>query len=352
MANPGQRWDYRLTQAWRRRGPLAVLLRPLSVLYGALVVVRQLLYRFGLLKTLRVGVPVVVVGNVVAGGSGKTPIVQALVHYWQARGLQVGVVARGYGRSTRDCREVHLDSPASEVGDEPALLKRSTGAPVFVAANRHQAAAALLRSHPQTDLIICDDGLQHHGLYRDIEMCVFDDRGLGNGWLLPAGPLREPWPRSNSRVLVLHSGSKPVFSGWQAQRQLANYALRSDGSQVALSTLTQAGTPDLFALAAIAQPEVFFNQLRSHGLSLQRTFTLPDHASLEGWSFTENAPHLLLCTEKDAVKLWQHWPDALAVPLRVQLDPKFVAALEGQLPQGLRTKLSLAHEHPHRSTPS
>ncbi|MFZ2739116.1 MAG: tetraacyldisaccharide 4'-kinase [Burkholderiaceae bacterium] len=347
MASTSHRWADSLTQAWGRRGTLAWLLWPLSLLYGALVVMRQSLYRLGLLKTLRVSVPVLVVGNVVAGGSGKTPIVQALVRHWQLRGLQVGVVARGYGRTSRDCREVHRTSPASSVGDEPALLKRSTGAAVFVAANRFEAASALLTAHPQTDLIICDDGLQHHGLYRDIEICVFDDRGLGNGWLLPAGPLRESWPRHNSAMLVLHSGAEPVFSGWQAQRQLANYALRSDGSQVVLSTLKQADTPVLFALAAIAQPEVFFGQLRMQGLVLQRTFALPDHADLENCSIPSASSGILLCTEKDAVKLWQFRPDALAVPLLIQLDPSFVAALEGQLPPGLRTKLSSAHEHSH-----
>jgi tetraacyldisaccharide 4'-kinase len=339
-----------LVQAWSRRGLLAWLLWPVSLLFGALVALRRSLYRLGVFKVRRVAVPVIVVGNVVAGGAGKTPVVMALVRHWQAQGLRVGVISRGYGRRSHGCREVHLDSPASEVGDEPALVKRATSAPVFVAIQRFEAATALLARYPLTDLIVCDDGLQHLALYRDIEVCVFDDRGLGNGWLLPAGPLREPWPRSSRNApatLVLHSGSRPAFEGFTAPRQLANHALRADGTRLPLATLAQPGSPPLLALAAIAQPEAFFAMLRSRGLNLMRTLALPDHYDFDRWSQPIDMDYTLVCTEKDAVKLWRHAPAALAVPLQLDLEPAFLETLERLLRPSLGAKLSSAHEHTH-----
>ena len=183
-------------QAWTSRGFVACLLWPVSQLYAALDSFRRALYRSDILKVERVPVAVVVVGNVMAGGVGKTPVVIALVKHLQTRGFNVGVISRGYGRTSTACLEVHSGSPVNEVGDEPALIHASTSAPIFVAARRIEAARELLLKHPTTQIIICDDGLQHLRLHRDLDICVFDDRGAGNGWLLPAGPLREPWPRA------------------------------------------------------------------------------------------------------------------------------------------------------------
>jgi tetraacyldisaccharide 4'-kinase len=323
----GARVEQALLRAWRTRGALAWLLWPLSLLYGLLNSLRSQLYRRGLLATQRVAVPVVVVGNVVAGGAGKTPIVMALAQHWTARGVRVGVVARGYGRTTPpgtpDCREVRPDSPPAEVGDEPALVRRSCQVPVFVARQRFAAAQALLAAYPDTQLILCDDGLQHHALHRDVEICVFDDRGTGNGFLLPAGPLREPWPRPVD--LVLHSGAHPAFAGYRARRTLADYALTADGHRVPLASLQ--GTP-LRALAAIAQPDNFFTMLRAAGLTLAATEALPDHYDFNSYPRPPDKRQRLICTEKDAVKLWPHQPDALAVPLQLHIDPGFLAALE------------------------
>jgi tetraacyldisaccharide 4'-kinase len=315
-----------LQRAWLRRGALARLLWPLSLLYAALAGFSRLLYSIGLRRTERVGVPVIVVGNVVAGGSGKTPVVMAIVRHLEARGAQVGVVSRGYGRATSDCREVHDDSEAREVGDEPALIRRATRAPVFVARRRVEAARALLARHPATRFIVSDDGLQHHALARDLEICVFDDRGIGNGWRLPAGPLREAWPRPCD--MVLHTGQRPAFAGFTATRALAGHALRRDGSKVPLDSL--AGRR-LVAVAAIAKPEAFFQMLRDRGLRPQRCIALPDHDSFEGWTEPHEPDHLLLCTEKDAVKLWRRAPGALAVPLVFEPEPAFFAALDAKL---------------------
>lgn len=330
-----------LTRAWTRRGLLAWLLWPIALLFGALAALRRALYHAGLLQTRRAGAFVIVVGNVVAGGSGKTPVVMALVRHLQARGLRAGVVSRGYGRRTTDCREVLADSAISDVGDEPALIKRATAVPVFVAARRFDAAQSLLKRYPDTQVIVCDDGLQHLGLHRDLEICVFDDRGTGNNFLLPAGPLREPWPRAVD--LVLHTGAQPAFAGFTARRALTQHARRADGSQVALEDLTQTAAPPLLAVAAIARPEDFFAMLRAQGLTLAHTIALPDHDDFAGWS--PRAGYTVLCTEKDAAKLWQKQPSALAVPLQLTPEPAFISKLDALLATHLRPTLSSPHGH-------
>jgi len=343
--------EHTLVRAWAYRGWLAWLLWPVSLLFASLVRCRRMMYRIGVFKVRRVGVPVIVVGNVVAGGSGKTPVVMAVVRHLQARGLNPGVVSRGYGRSTEDCREVLPDSPAQEVGDEPALIKRtlSNGSvltPVFVASNRFDAATALLAHYPLTDVIVCDDGLQHLALHRDISVCVFDDRGVGNGFMLPAGPLREPWPRPVD--VVLHSGAHPAFaSGYRARRALADHAITCDGTQLPLGELAKSSVLEhqpILAVAAIAQPEAFFAMLRGRGLRLAKTVALPDHYTFDSWSRPSDRGYTLICTEKDAVKLWSAHPDALAVALVFTPEPAFVQALD-QLLDTLSAKLSLPHGH-------
>jgi tetraacyldisaccharide 4'-kinase len=253
----------------------------------------------------------------------------------------VGVISRGYGRVTAqdapDCREVLADSAAAEVGDEPLLIRRSCAVPVFVARKRLQAAQALRGRYPQTDLIVCDDGLQHAALQRDVEICVFDDRGVGNGWLLPAGPLREAWPRPVD--LILHTGAHPAFAGFRAQRSLADHAVRQDGTHVPLAALRG---QELTAVAAIAQPEAFFSMVRAAGLQLAHTLALPDHANFDGFSSSIDTRHPLLCTEKDAVKLWRHVPQALAVPLAITLQSEFLAALDQRVDRLLAASLSSA----------
>ena len=336
-------WQRVLSENWLRRGPLAWALWPLSLLMRVLVRLRQGLYLSGVLRQQELPVPVIVVGNVVAGGAGKTPVVMALVDHLRAHGLHPGVISRGYGRSTRDCREVHAHSPVAEAGDEPALIRRRTGAPVFVARRRSEAARALLQAYPQTDVIVSDDGLQHLALGRDIEICVFDDRGIGNGWLLPAGPLREPWPRYVD--LVLHTGSRPAFTGYTAQRALAAQAVRADGSRVDLVDLSKNGRP-LLAVAGTARPQTFFDMLQALGLPLSLTVARPDHDDYAGWQRPRDRDYTLLCTEKDALKLWASHPDALAVPLLFAPEPAFYTALDRLLADALDARLSSPHGHP------
>ena len=340
-----------LVSGWYQDTALAYLLWPVSVLYGALLALRKRLYRAGIWTVGRVPVPVVVVGNVVAGGGGKTPVVMALVQHLLARGFRTGVVSRGYGRRAGDCREVHVDSLSSDAGDEPILIRRTTGVPVFVASARIEAARALLEKHSDIDILVCDDGLQHLGLHRDIEICVFDERGIGNGFLLPAGPLREPWPRATG--LVLSAGDPPAGAGFRARRALASHARRADGTLVALRDLcafeahrgeARPGA-QLWAVAGIARPEAFFAMLRALGLPLARTMALADHADFDRLDWSGSTRHTLLCTDKDAVKLWRHRPDALAVPLLLQIDPGFWAAFDQLLAAAAGAKLSSVHGH-------
>lgn len=338
-----------LVRAWQQRGTLALALLPLSWLYAALVAMRRMGYRLGILSCLRLPCAVMVVGNVVAGGAGKTPTTMGIVAHLRSRGLSVGVVSRGYGRRSEQVQLVQPGDDPGEVGDEPLLMARSTGAPVCVGRSRHAAALALLAAYPQTQVIVCDDGLQHFALYRDLEVCVFDDRGVGNGWLLPAGPLRETWPRRHlasvgqapERSVVLHTGNHSAFAGFTAQRKLASHAIAHDQQHVPLAGLQG----PLLALAGIASPQAFFDALRGAGLTLAQTLALPDHFDFSQLDTAQLEGYQVLCTEKDAVKLWRCWPHALAVPLIQTPDPAFYVALDALLDPVLHAKLSSPHGH-------
>lgn len=324
-----------LQRAWLRRGALARLLFPVSLLYRALGALHRAAYGAGLLETERLSVPVIVVGNVIAGGAGKTPVVLALLQHLQARGLLPGVVSRGYGRSNSDCLEVREQDTAARVGDEPLLLKSRSGVPVFVAQRRAEAGRALLHAHPGVQVIVSDDGLQHHALERDIEVCVFDGRGVGNGWLLPAGPLREPWPRHVD--LVLSHGRPPGIAGHGMERSLSPDMVRGDGAR---RPLAQLQGQSVHAVAGIANPESFFSMLRAAGLVLAGTHALPDHHDFADGAGLPEGP--LVCTEKDAVKLWRLRPDAWAVPLQVAIPDAFWAELD----RLLDARLSSPHGSP------
>ena len=323
-----------LQRAWLRRGWLARLLLPVALLFGLLVLVRQVLYRAGLLRREQLPVPVVVVGNILAGGTGKTPVVIALVEHLKSRGIAAGVVSRGHGRRATDCREVTDMATADEVGDEPLLIARRCKVPVFVAKRRADAGRALLAAYPGTQVILCDDGLQQYALRRDVEICVFDGRGVGNGWMLPAGPLREKWPRPVD--LVLRADQVPGIAGFRVARRLANYAVRADGQRATLESLQERG---LTALAGIARPEAFFLMLRERGLLLVRTIALADHHAISAPLPELPEKGAIICTEKDAVKLWRQRPDAWAVPLRLDIEARFWTAFDGLLD----AKLSSGH---------
>ena len=337
-----------LQKAWLTRGWLACLLWPLAQVYGLAVRLRRALYRHGFFKSQLFDIPVIVVGNVIAGGAGKTPLVIALVKHLQAQQVKVGVISRGYGRAGADCIEVTSATSIEESGDEPALIQRATAAPVFVASKRAEALRALLSAHPSTAVVVCDDGLQHYALHRDIEIAAFDDRGIGNGWLLPAGPLREPWParKHQGLDLVLHTGRQAAFEGFTSTRHLAHEAYAMNGKRVALASLQ--GRP-VAAMAGIANPEAFFMMLRESGLRLQTTLALPDHHDFIDRDLAGLEGQTVLCTEKDAVKLFPlaetAGPELLAVPLVFSPEPAFFAAFDALLAPRLSSPVPSKYGH-------
>ena len=325
-----------LRQAWQTKGWLARLLWPITLLSRSWLWLNALAYRWAWRQTTHLSVPVLVVGNVTVGGTGKTPIVMHLASHFQSLGWQVGVIARGHGVDNAVVQEVRRNSLASQVGDEALLVKQRCKLPVFIGRQRALAAQALLQAYPATQLIISDDGLQHHALHHDIAVCVFDDRGLGNGWLLPAGPLREPWPlrprNPNAKRYLVHTGQHAFENSYPATRQLAAQAVNGKGQTRTLESFQGQAVQ---ALAAIAQPELFFQALQAQGLTLATTLALPDHAPLDSWSSTR--AEALLCTEKDAVKLWPHFPQAWAVPLDCQLPEELLTQLLNDV-QGLSSR--------------
>ncbi len=341
----------RLQAGWQQPNMLSWALLPLAWLYRAIFGARRVLYQTGLVRCRKAPVAVLVVGNVVVGGAGKTPTTIAIVQRLKAQGRRVGVVSRGHGRGTQAYAEVDAASSPHAVGDEPLLVFRATRAPVVVGPKRYLACMHLLQKYPDTELIVCDDGLQHYGLYRDIEVCVFDNRGVGSAWPLPAGPSREPWPRtlvaqagqSARTTVVLHTGTHPVFAGHRAHRTLAPYAVNASGAQRALHALASDSDKPLFAVAGIAQPEAFFDMLRAHQLSLAGTLGLQDHTDFSELNLQIAQRFTLLCTEKDAAKLWHIAPQAWAVPLQQTMEPPFWDALNRLLEPLWAAKLSSPH---------
>ena len=296
----------RLQRAWQEGGPLAQVLRPLGWIYGLLIEIRALLYRLGLRRAEALPVPVIVVGNWIVGGAGKTPTTLALLRLLQARGIAAGVISRGYGRDNDEVRLVGRASAASEVGDEPLLIHLRSGAPIAVGRDRVAAARALLAAQPELRLLISDDGLQHWQLPRSLSVLVFDERGLGNGRLLPAGPLRQRRAMSAEPSLVLYNAGAPstALPGHLARRQLAGAVELADWWQGAAAD-PQAleglrGRPVL-AAAGLAQPERFFRMLRAQGLEVL-PLPLPDHHDFSTLPWPADTTEVLL-TEKDAVKL-------------------------------------------------
>ena len=323
---PWSNWLHQqLPKVWLSRGPTACFLWPIAAIHGAMLKARHLTRRLIGRNAQRLSVPVIVVGNVVAGGAGKTPLTIALVRHLQKQGWKPGVISRGHGRHTHGTRAVLPDSLPTEVGDEPLLIQQKTAAPVWVAAMRAEAGRRLIAEHPEVNILVCDDGLQHRALARDLEICVMDERGIGNGWLLPAGPLREPWPKKVD--LLVHTGKNSLIGGFDAQRTLAHFADGVDGQIVTLSSMLD---QPVDAVAGLARPEAFFAMLRKVGLTLHNTTPLPDHFDYATWP-KANLSRPLLCTEKDAAKLWQRQPAALAVPLELTPEAAFWVALDQRM---------------------
>jgi len=297
----------RIEKMWySRSGPLWLV--PLSLLYGSFMALRSVLYRLGLRHRIKVAVPVVVVGNLTVGGTGKTPLVAWLSSHLAACGMRVGIVSRGYGGRAREVTRVTVHSRASEVGDEPLLLARRAAATVFIGKDRVAAAQAAVKDG--ADIVITDDGLQHLALVRQCEIVVIDgQRGFGNGRLLPRGPLRES-PRRLRRVNAVVVNGDLTAPGFALPRFLArtHFHMRlrpgdvlpvaGRGNLRSLASFRGAG---VHAVAAIGNPQRFFDMLRGAGLTVYE-HPMPDHHAFKAGDLNFGDTMPVLMTEKDAVK--------------------------------------------------
>ncbi|MBI1282768.1 MAG: tetraacyldisaccharide 4'-kinase [Thiobacillus sp.] len=323
-----------LRHVWARTGALTLLLAPLALLFSAVSALRRLAYRSGWLTSVSVGVPVIVVGNITAGGSGKTPLVVWLVNRLRAQGYRPGVVSRGYGGTVQSCADVQPGSCPAEVGDEPLLIRIKTDAPVVVGRDRVAAARTLLARHPGVDIIVSDDGLQHYRLHRDIELAVVDAAtGLGNGWPLPAGPLREPVRRLGSVDAVVQvvrgpaSPSAQAAAGWRADYSVGQaYRLRDPQEMRQLGELPPR---DWLAVTGIGRPQGFFDMLQAHGVPF-RARAFADHHAFQPQDLPADGS--VLMTEKDAVKCRSFaGTDWWAVELDVAPESGFIDWLDARI---------------------
>jgi tetraacyldisaccharide 4'-kinase len=294
---------------WYRLSPLHLVLWPLSLVFGVLAALRRLLYGHGVLKSVKLAVPVIVVGNINVGGTGKTPCVIWLVSWLASRGLKPGIISRGYGGNTRRPQRVTGNTDPAHAGDEAVLLARRCACPVWTGSSRLAAARALLAAEPQCDVIVSDDGLQHYALKRDVELVVLDgERGCGNGMLLPAGPLRESLSRLECvDALIINGGV--VFAPDMLPSGVPAFDMRLHGETFyALRPPHQEVGPEYFkdltvcAMAGIGNPQKFFNRLHDLGISFT-AHPFPDHHAFTTGDCAFGPGTAVIMTEKDAVKL-------------------------------------------------
>lgn len=324
-------WAERLVNAWYQGHPALLLLRPLEWLYRSVVQRKRQRFLAGQSPSYRAPLPVIVVGNITVGGTGKTPLILYLIEHCRARGLRVGVVSRGYGAQPPSVPwRVTAEQSAREAGDEPLLLVQRSGVALMIDPDRARAVQALLSAEP-LDLILCDDGLQHYRLARDLELVLIDAvRGLGNGRCLPAGPLREPQVRLQSVDAVLFNGaSVDSAEGFGFTLQPTALVNVASGERQSLDVFTPGQA--VHAVAGIGNPQRFFRTLEAlNWRPIAHAFA--DHATYSAASL-EFSPSLpLLMTEKDAVKCRAFaQPDWWYLAVDARPSPAFSAWLDGQL---------------------
>jgi tetraacyldisaccharide 4'-kinase len=322
---------------WASRGLVAWLLWPASLAFRILVALRRLLYAMRVLPSAHPGIPVVVVGNLVAGGSGKTPLVIWIAEYLKRHGWSPGIVSRGYGAKITQPRAATIADEAAEVGDEPVLLSRRSGCPVWVGAQRIAVCRALRAAHPDVDVLILDDGLQHYALRRDAEIAVVDARGFGNGFMLPAGPLREPASRLRCvHAVVAHAAAVEGYS----MKLLGETLHRMTDSADRRPASAFAGQR-VHAVAGIGEPNRFFLHLVRLGIKVA-PHPFPDHHPFKPQDLDFGDDAAVLMTEKDAVKLRRfaraNW---WVLPVTAELDPAFGDWLTRRL-DGFRSRSKAA----------
>jgi tetraacyldisaccharide 4'-kinase len=323
-----------LQRHWYRLTPLHLILLPLSLLFRLLVAIRRTLYRAGLLPAIKLPVPVIVVGNITVGGSGKTPLTLWLAQQLIDDGWHPGIVSRGYvhNRSSIDSpQRVHATSNPEETGDEPVLMAQRKLCPVWIGRDRVAAGRALLEAHPECNVLLSDDGLQHYRLQRDVEIAVVDGaRRFGNGMLLPAGPLREPISRLHSvdAVVIQGGGTRAGEFGMQLHGEVF-YNLLNPGT---MAHAVDFSGMCIHAVAGIGHPQRFFGHLRHLGIDA-KPHPFPDHHRYTAADLEFGDAGAILMTEKDAVKCtafatekcWVLRVDAQADPSLLQLIMKKIA---------------------------
>lgn len=311
-----------LEKHWQRITWVSLLLIPLSALFACASGLRRIAYRYGLLRRHRLPVPVVVVGNISVGGTGKTPVVLWLVQALRESGRNPGIVSRGY-RGSSPLTAVSSDSDPAKVGDEPVLLAARADCPVVVGRDRVAAAHLLLAANPGVDVILSDDGLQHYRLMRDVEIAVIDgQRGTGNGCLLPAGPLRERASRLQSVDAIVTNGRMPLkFSASTFSMVLKGTQMRNLRDAANTRAIADFAGKPLHAIAGIGNPQRFFDHLRQAGLSIH-AHPFADHHpfSVSDFEYGDDLP--VIMTEKDAIKCRSFAQDNWwMLPVDAQIDP-------------------------------
>jgi len=323
----------RLQHHWYRISPLHLLLFPVSMIFRALVALRRLLYQTGVLASVKLPVPVIIVGNISVGGTGKTPLTLWLAQQLIEEGWHPGIISRGYRKSKHvpnTLRAVNTDDSADEVGDEPLLMAQREICPVWVGRDRPAVAQAMLNAHPQCDVILSDDGLQHYRLQRDVEIAVVDGaRRFGNGLLLPAGPLREPVSRLQQMDAVVVNGGE-VHGNEFAMSLRGTHFYNLLNPEITITASALSGQR-LHAIAGIGHPQRFFSHLQQLGLSCSGHAYSDHHVYIANDIAFDDADAILM-TEKDAVKCAafateKHWVlrvDAQVSPTLAQLIIKKV----------------------------
>ena len=331
--------------SWTRVTPLTLLLAPVSWLYGIVIAVRRALYTAGVLRRVRLPVPVIVIGNISVGGTGKTPLVLWLVERLRAAGFEPGIISRGYlasGRKpadgAREPRAVGAQDDAMQCGDEPVLLARRSGCPVWIGADRVATARALLAAHPQCSVIVSDDGLQHYALARDAEVAVVDSTRLhGNGFLLPAGPLREPQSRLHRvDAVVLRGDAVPIQSMAVLDAPRFTMSMIAGSFYQLRAPRNTRGSYEfrgqrVHAAAGIGNPEHFFTTLQNLGLAFT-PHAFPDHHPYTQGELDFADCDAVVMTEKDAVKYApyaseKHWALGITAQVESGLAPLLIKRL-------------------------
>ena len=319
-----------LQHHWYRITPLHLILFPISLVFRALVALRRELYRSGILTSHKLNIPVIVVGNISVGGTGKTPLTLALAQQLIERGWHPLIVSRGYGRTISSSQPVILSSTAAQVGDEPLLMAGRDICPVWVGADRVAAAHAALQANPECDVVLCDDGLQHYRLQRDVEIAVIDGAlRYGNGLMLPAGPLREPISRLQTVDAVVVNGGGAAMGQYAMRLTGGVFYNLQNPSQVATPADFHKPTPDshkpkIHAVAGIGHPQRYFQHLETLGIPFT-PHSFPDHHPYRAADLSFTECDAILLTEKDAVKC-AAFADARYWVLRVdaQIDPALI----------------------------